>query len=145
MYRMVVAVVLLAGGAAAAQAVTVYRCPGDADEAYFTDRPCPGGRQQALDGGAVATVPGLAAEERARVGRLDREQAARTRALDAQHFAESRARARFEVVRLRNCAAAQAGLERVQQIKRRGYAAASAADLQARKRKYALQVERNCG
>jgi hypothetical protein len=144
MCRSLVALILIATVAATPRAATVYRCSGDADEVYFTDRQCPGGEPQSVDPATVITVPGLDAQDRARVKQLDRDQAARVRALTAQRAAEFKAQARYEATRVRSCDAARAGLERVRQIRRRGYAASSAADLHARERKYALQADRNC-
>lgn len=130
---------------AATRADAIYRCAGPDGEAYFTDRTCPEGELQTFDPANVLTIPAPDAHDMARVQRLDKEQAARERSMEKERAAQQRAATRDAAARARSCAAAHEGLERVHQIKRRGYAVASSADLQARERRYNLLAERNCG
>lgn len=135
---------LLGLTAFATHADTIYRCAGPDGEAYFTDRVCPGGTVQTLDPADVLALPALDANDIANVQRLDEEQATRERAEEKQRLVQQRTNSREAAARAHSCAAAREGLERVHEIKRRGYTVASSADLSARERKYNLLAERNC-
>jgi hypothetical protein len=128
----------------AGEVATIYRCTGVAGEVYFTDRGCPAGVPQRLDPAQILVIPALDAADWARVRQLDDDNVRRRRARALQADREARSTAAAEAARARQCAAARAGLERIRQIKRHGYAAASAADLAARQRKYALQFDKHC-
>ena len=143
MRRLLIAVVL-ASFAGAVQADTVYRCAGPNGEAYFTDLACAGGAVQTLDPADVLTLPAPDAHEMADVQRLDKAQAARDRSADKDRLTQQRAESREAAARARSCAAAHEGIDRVHEIKRRGYSVASSNDLNARERKYNLLAERNC-
>jgi len=140
---MVLGLVMGLGAVGIGQAQTIYRCVGAAGEAYFTDRAC-GRPVAAPDPADVMALPSLDAQQWRAVKQLDRRLAARARAAAAQRSREARASGRAAAVRARACSAAHAGLERVRQIKRRGYAAARAGDLRARQRKYQLQIQQRC-
>jgi hypothetical protein len=144
MRRLLIAAVLTSF-ANGLHADTVYRCAGPDGEAYFTDLACAGGTVQTLDPADVLTIPAPDAHEIANVQRIDRAQAARERAADKERLAQQRANLREAAARARSCAAAREGLDRVHEIKRRGYTIASSGDLNARERKYNLLAERNCG
>ena len=144
MHRTVALLMLMSFSSAVARADTIYRCTGPDGEAYFTDRACTGGAVQTLDPAAVLTLPAPDATDMARAQRLDNERAARERSVAKARLSQQRAESRDAAARARSCAAAREGLERVQQIKRRGYTVASSADLHARERKYNLLAERNC-
>jgi len=139
-----IVVMLLSLPSAAARADTIYRCAGPDGEVYFTDRACTGGAVQRLDPADVLTLPAPDAADMARAQRLGKEQAARARLVQKARSAQQRAEMREVAARARSCAAARDGLDRVHRIKRRGYAVASAADLDARERKYNLLAQRNC-
>jgi hypothetical protein len=128
----------------ASQAASIYRCSDPAGVVLFTDLPCRNGQLQQLDPTRIATVPSLTPDEVARVAQIDAQVAQRRRAQLIGQTRQDQAASHAAIVRARNCASARDGLQRIRQIKRRGYAAASAADLDARQRKYALQGARNC-
>ena len=144
MHRLVIAMVLTGFASAAAHADPVYRCAGPDGEVYFTDLACAGGAVQTLDPADVLTLPAPDAHDMANVQRLDKAQAARERSADKERLTQLRAESRETAARARSCAAAHEGIDRVHEIKRRGYTVASSNDLNAREREYNLVAERNC-
>ncbi len=127
-----------------AHGALIFRCSDAAGVVLFTDLPCRNGQLQEIDPTDVATMPGLAPDEVARVARIDAQLLRDGRAQVAQQARDQRAQLHSDATRARQCNAARNGLERIRQIKRRGYTAASAGDLDARQRKYALQADRSC-
>lgn len=125
-------------------ATGLYRCPGVAGTPVFTDRPWPAGECVALETPAVVSMPGLDQADWARVERIDKANARRSQLEAQQHARAARAARAAAAERARRCKAARAGLERIHAIKRRGYAAAAAADLDARQRRYTRQFDRHC-
>jgi hypothetical protein len=123
---------------------TIYRCVGDAGETYFTDRVCAEGRVLSLDPAAVVTLPVLDADSRIRAQALDRELAARMHARATQRSAMVSAQTRDEAARVRRCAAAEDGIDRVRAMKRRGYRVSSGAALDARETEYRKKRDRDC-
>jgi hypothetical protein len=125
-------------------ATGLYRCAGVDGTPVFTDRPWPAGDCVALQPAAALSIPGLDPADWARVERIDKANARRSRAEARERAQAARAARAAAADRVRRCEAARAGLERIRTIKRRGYAAAASADLDARQRRYARQFDRHC-
>jgi hypothetical protein len=118
---------------------TIYRCPGSAGEAAFSDLPCPGGRVQATQPTTTVDM-GVNAEEQAVLDRLDRRRPADSTRHDSNDGSSVRAADRDA----RRCAAAEAALDRIHAKKRSGYRASSAAALDARQRDAQAKRDRDC-
>jgi len=134
----------LALGVVGPPSPAIYRCTGAAGEAMFSDLPCPGGSVEALRPLTTLHMAGLSADERATLDRLDRERLAQSRIDQRRSIRPSAAQSRALDQSARRCAAAQAGLDRVRAMKRRGYRASGAAALDARERDYAARRDRDC-
>ena len=121
---------------AAAPPPTIYRCPGDAGETLFSDRPCAGGRVQTTQPIVTVDMSHLSAGEKATLDSSSRT----TSALARSPVQRTDAKTQDD----RRCQAARDGLDRVRATKRHGYRASSAAKLDARERSYEAQRDRSC-
>jgi len=131
--------VLAAVASRGVTANTIYRCPGSAGEAAFSDLPCPDGRVQTTQPTMTVDI-GVNAEEQAVLDRLDRRRPADSTRHDSSDAAPVRAADRDA----RRCAAAEAALDRIHAKKRSGYRASSAAALDARQRDAQTRRDRDC-
>jgi hypothetical protein len=134
------AILLLGMGAAHASASdAIYRCAGDAGEVMFSGVPCPGGVVEVVRDANVVDMPPPAADERAALTRIERDIAPRT------DRAGRGAAPRAQAANARRCVEAQAALDRVRAVKRRGYRVSGAQALDARERESAARRDRECG
>jgi hypothetical protein len=122
----------------------LYRCPSTDGTPVFTDRPWPAGECVPLEPTAALSMPALDRADWARVERIDKANVRRSQAEAQERARAARAARAAAAKRSRRCEAARAGLERIRTIKRRGYAAAVSADLDARQRRYMQQFDRHC-
>jgi hypothetical protein len=119
-------------------AAPVYRCPGVDGTPLFTDRPCSGGVEQAIEPLSVVAPAALTEAERAALEAIDA-----ARGNDAR---ESRARPSAGArEREAACDAARATLASVREARRRGYLLKDGAALDARERSARAAAETSCG
>jgi hypothetical protein len=124
---------------AASTQPTIYRCPGEAGEVLFSDRPCAGGHAQTTQPVNTVDMSHLSPDEQAMLDSLHESDKHRTSTAPVL-----RTNATSVTQDERRCDAARDGLERVRAMKRRGYRASSAATLDARERNYEVQRDRSC-
>jgi len=116
-------------------AAPVYRCPGVDGTPLFTDRPCTGGVEQAIEPLSVVAPAALTEAERAAL-----------EAIGTGRRSETRARPRPGArERESACAAARATLASVREVRRRGYLLKDGAALDARERSARAAAESSCG
>lgn len=119
-------------------AAPVYRCPGVGGTPLFTDRPCTGGVEQAIEPLSVVAPAALTEAERAALDAIGTVRRSETRAPRARPRPGARERESA-------CDAARATLASVREVRRRGYLLKDGAALDARERAARAREEASCG